>query len=163
MLLRKIDKRRWDGECTNPSWLISGESPSPPLADLNTSYRAGLSVWSTDATAANTKQIVVAMAATRDHIDKLDYALFPENVLENAQIELELETGNTPVSAVNSYHRNLLKLSAGKVLALADLIAAHGSFHRISEKDVGKWLDEAMQDKSIDISKMNKHLRKALE
>ncbi|MBI2228860.1 MAG: hypothetical protein HYU46_07140 [Deltaproteobacteria bacterium] len=162
MLLRKIDKRRWDGECTNPPWLISGEAPSPPLADLNTSYTASLSVWLIDSAGSNTKQIVVALASTRDHIDKVDYALFPENLLVNAQIEMESSPANTAVGVVNSCHRNLMKLSAAKLLALAELVAAHGSFHRASEQEVRQWLEEAVQNKSIDSSKMNKRLREVL-
>ena len=162
MLLRKIDKRRWDLDLARPSWLPTGEFPASPLADLNTSYDSNLSVWLIDEKGSNVKEIVVAMASTRDHVDKFDYALFPESILQDAHIDMQTSPGSTAHVVANQWHRGLAALSANKLVSLARLISERGSFYRVGEKDVKEWLEEAIEKQSIDPKKMNKKLKEVI-
>jgi hypothetical protein len=161
VLLRKIDKRRWDVDLTRPSWLPTGDFPASPLADLNTSYDSNLSVWFIEKE-ANVKEIVVAMASTRDHVDKFDYALFPESIVNDANIGIHTSPANTPHVVANQWHRDLLELSSSKLVNLARLISERGSFYRVKEKDVKEWLEQAIEKRSIDPEKMNKKLKEVI-
>ena len=162
MLLRKINKRRWDFVLTRPSWLPPGELPASPLADLNTSLDSNLSVWLIDEKQSNVKEVVVAMASRRDHVDIFDYAIFPEGILQDAKIAIDSSLADTPHALANQWHRDLLELSSSKLVNLARLISERGSVHRVEEQEVKEWLEQAIEKRSIDPEKMNKKLKEVI-
>jgi hypothetical protein len=70
--------------------------------------------------------------------------------LRDIGIKVEDNEGNTPDPVVNSWHRDLAELTAGKILALANVIFATGERKRFLSKRVLELLAEAMASQQID-------------
>lgn len=109
LVLRTIRQSRWL-EDSFP-WLEEGDAPADPLGDLATQDNE-LSVWIIDDEKSNLNQVVAAMAATRGHLSNLDFALFDLRFLSELNIKIAITTGGTPDKEVNTWHRDLVKLSA---------------------------------------------------
>lgn len=93
-LLREIKRPRWLKREELP-WLAEGELQADVLADLKTNDNR-LSVWSIDDQKLNLDRVIAAVAVTRDHIEKLDYALFQDDTLSALSIQIEPTKGTTP-------------------------------------------------------------------
>jgi hypothetical protein len=117
LVLRLIRQSRWDSP-EKFDWLEKGNIPADPLADFANTNDNCLSVWFVDDEKKDLDDVVAALAASREKADKLDFALFPQGHLKAAGIEVRKTIGQTPDKHVNTLHRDLIRLSAEKVLAL---------------------------------------------
>ena len=137
MLLRKVDKRRWDWSPGTIDWVPSGDIPAAPVADFKTSLDSKISVWHVESDKSNLERIIAGMAATCPSPDKFDYVLFPEEVLKEAEVAAETSLGALPDKDANAkWHRDLVKISAAKLSTLVALIHRRGDVARYLEDDV---------------------------
>jgi hypothetical protein len=164
MLLRKSDdKRRWDWTEGNIPWLPGGELPAAPLGDLKTSGSSSLSVWHIEGDRSNLTQVVAGLAARRVTTDKFDFALFPEDVLQDAQIQAKICQGDSADDAANrKWHRNLIELTASKLVRLARLIHQHGQVDRFLEQEVRDLIKEGVKNGRIDRKRLSDTLKEAV-
>lgn len=157
-LLRKLNsKRRWD-KCEPPSWLEEGHLKADPLADLNTSGNR-LSVYHIEDDQSNLDQVITALASTRDHADKMDFALFDLQLLAGLGIKMESSEGNTLLDGVNACHRDLIELTGERLLALAKTIMEHGETDRCSEGKVIALILQAVDSGNLDPRKLKPKLQ----
>ena len=148
LLLRKLRKPRWTLDKDLP-WLAEGDIPADPLSDLATSENK-LSVFLVEDDRSNLDQVVTAVAATRGHLAVFDYALFDQQLLPQLNIKIESTDGGTLDQVVNSWHRDLVELSALKLVELAKAILANAEKNRVLEKKIGQLMAQAVSLGRID-------------
>jgi hypothetical protein len=137
VLLRKVDKRRWDWTAGGIRWVQSGDIPAAPVADFNTSVDSKISVWYVENDKSNLERIVAGIAAGRQTADKFDYVLFPENLLSQAGVKVENAAGQSKDKDANAkWHRDLVEISATKLIKLVELVHREGNVVRSSERQV---------------------------
>lgn len=157
-ILRTIRKARWY-KIEDVSWLEKGDVPADPLADLNTKANE-LSVWLIEDDRSNLNQVVTALAATRTHISNLDYALLDMQLLPELNIKVRHTTGGTPDEKANvSWHRDLVELSAFKVVELAKSILAKAERKRVPETEIRRLIIQAIASGRIEPTKLQESIR----
>ena len=102
LLLRGVDKRRWDWPGPAFSWLLADEYPAAPFGDLRTDARCDLSTWQIADDRANLLRVISALAAGRINTEKLDYVLIDERLLADLSISIKATPGKSADSDANS-------------------------------------------------------------
>jgi hypothetical protein len=125
-LLRKISKAKWlPAPWTDDPTAIQAEA----LADLKANGNE-LSFWSIETDKANLDDVLVALAAEGDRIDKLDYVLIECSVVEELGIPCVHSEGKTPhVVARKEFHRDLVNLTVQHIAGLAGAFKARQPTH----------------------------------
>jgi hypothetical protein len=125
-LLIKLDnKRMWD----RPEWLPAGEVPAEAVQDFRADGNE-LSVWYVEPDHSNLDRVLTAIAANREHFEKIDYAVFDDAIVDRCEITIRPTPGQLPDEhASRTWHRDLVELSGRKLVSLAESIAA-GSAER---------------------------------
>ena len=157
--LRSITKRRWD---TNPDvpWLKPNELKADVLRDLPTSDGV-LSIWEIDK-GISPERISIALAATRDKIDTIDYVVFDGSKLSSPSFRIERKTGKTPDEAINGLHHDLQFLTTDKLASLAAIVSK-GDKSRILEKQIKDSLLEGLKSGRLRAQAFNQDLLVKLE
>jgi len=158
LLLRKIRKSKWYKNESVP-WLQEDQIQADALGDLVTSSNS-LSVWLVNDDQSNLEQVVVALASTCDFVSNIDYALFKVELLSGIGIEIEPNEGLTPYSEANHWHRDLTRITARKLIKLAELIYTDAQRMRIPEKKVLGLIKDAVKNKQIDIVDLQENIAK---
>ena len=123
------------------TWLEDGEVQADALLDLK-SVGNKLSVYKVDHE-EDAERIVVALAANRDNLAVMDYALFEEVSLITANISIVKQAGETPDDEVNTLHYNLSDLTVHRLAKLAEVVSA-GQHTRIPRKEMRTKLCRAL-------------------
>ena len=161
LLLRAIRKNRWYMSDDIP-WLPKGEIQADPLGDLATGNNT-LSVWQVEDDNSNLKQVIAALASNRDSISNLDYAVFDIDLLADTGIKVKINQGATPYEMANFWHRDLVELTATKLVKLAETMLIHSCRERIPEKTVLNWIKDAVENGQIDKTKLSAGITKKLD
>lgn len=162
LFLRVIRKNRWYTTSEAVPWLLEGEIQADPLGDLATRNNT-LSVWYIEDGSSNLEQVITALASSRDSISNLDYAMFDAELLVQTGIKIEINQGVTPYEAANIWHRDLIELSATKLVRLAENMLAYSKRERFSEKKVLGLIREAVKNGQIDQTKLSSKIAKKLD
>jgi hypothetical protein len=133
--------------------LQKGEIQADPLGDLATGNNT-LSVWQIEDDNSNLNQVIAALASNRDSISNLDYAMFDINLLTSTEIKIQTNRGGTPYETANTWHRDLIELTATKLVRLAETMLVHSHRERILQKDVLNLIKDAVQNGQIDKTKL---------
>ncbi len=159
LVLRLIRQSHWDAP-GKYDWLAEGEIPADSLADFANTTENRLSVWFVGDDEGNLNDVVAALAASREKAAKLDYLLFTRDHLDAAGIETRESAGNTPDERINGLHRDLIHLSAGKVLALTTAVWRQNlGPRRIDERRAVQLVAEAVRSGRIPVEKLRPKLR----
>ena len=162
LILRMIRQHRWDRPA-NSDWLDDDDVPADPLADFANTSENRLSVWLVDDDKKNLRQVVAAMAAAREKLDKLDYVLFPRGYSDGAGITCEEVLGDTPDDQANVWHRDLVGLSANKVVALTKMVWKQDNDpKRISKTEAKELIIDAVLEGRIPLAKLSRKLHEAI-
>ena len=147
--LRKIEKRNWyEPNPNEDNWLDELEIFADPLCDLNTRGNK-LSIWIVEDDLSNLNRIALAFSATRDFPAQFDYIIFTDQLINELSLEIDEESpGNTPDQYANTFHRDIIKLSAQKVLAITEQLTHDGIKKRIPEREIKTLLINAL-DKGL--------------
>lgn len=157
--LRVTRRGRWEIYPQIP-WLPPGEIKADALRDLQTSGNV-LSIYRADDESA-VNRICLAIAATRQTVGALDYAVFDGNELPPIGIEPTPTTGETPDPEVNGLHYDLTMLTVEKVRQLARVVA-DGEHVRIPKKSIEISLRSALRSDSLDRNVIKSELLEKLE
>ena len=102
--LRKLANR---AHFVRPEWLEDDDAPADAFGSFLTRDGA-LSFWAIDEDESNLGRVIAALAAGRDYIDKLDYALVEKNVFDIAGVGLKKVEGVSPDGGANQlWHQDL--------------------------------------------------------
>lgn len=156
-LLRTVTRGRWFKKPSTFPWLSENDIHADPVTDLRTSDNT-LSVFKVDEDKGNLRRVAIALAATREHTDVLDYMLFEERLVADLRIKLELLEGDTPDKVVNSRHVQLVELSAAKLGASARAVLETTAPGRFQEPEVKQSLHENIKTGVLDTGKMKRKL-----
>ncbi len=152
LLLRAIRKSRWNKD--NFPWLTQDDIQADLLGDLVTSNNT-LSVWLVQDDKSNLNEVITALASNRNTISNLDYAIFDISLLESINIKLEVNEGNTHYDKSNRWHRDLIELTANKIVKLAESMLKNSSIERVLEKKISDLIKGAVDNGQIDKEKLN--------
>ncbi|MXX21344.1 MAG: hypothetical protein F4W68_03665 [Cenarchaeum sp. SB0661_bin_35] len=128
-------------------WLDEYELQSDTLSDIMTK-NGRLSVFSVS-NHADKQRVAVALAANRENITNMDYAVFDESCLRPLGITVQQTKGETPDEYANKLHYELGDLTVER-LALLTKIAYTGKHERIRQKHIKELLSEAARSRQLD-------------
>lgn len=151
LLLRSIKKSRWNKD--NFSWLTQDDIQADLLGDLVTSNN-NLSVWLVQDDKSNLNEVITALASNRDTLSNLDYVIFDVNLLSDINIKIEINEGKTPYEKANRWHRDLIELTANKIVKLAESLLKHSSKERILDKEILNLIKVAVSNGQIERGKL---------
>jgi len=130
-VIRKLDNKLWlDPEISKEQHGVLVQADA--MKNFRTSENT-LSVFIAD-DANIIPRILAAIAANCTSIDKVDYAIFDTNILDQHGIKYKKCLGDTPDEDVNKLHVDLEYLTASQVCSLAQDIQDKGSLDRFSKK-----------------------------
>lgn len=153
-LLRSINKSRWDRV-----WEPTDEVPAKALLDLIRDR--DLSVYEV-ADEESAQKTAIILAANREHIDTMDYALFESADMGTIGITIDESPGSTQNDEVNSLHRDLLDITASKACGLANLIGINGKITRMVPSKVRKLISEYCDQGILDVDKLSEGIRQKI-
>ncbi len=161
LFLRQIKNSKWYRHEGVP-WLPPGELQADALGDLHT-HDNKLSVWHVDDGRSNLHRVLAAIAAGRDHLSNVDYALVDASVIAGLNIPIEPSPGSTPDEDANSlWHRNFIELTRTKLLELAEAIAPQPARARLLAKEVAELLLQSLESGILSRSGIKPELLKRL-
>jgi hypothetical protein len=152
LVLRKIRKSKWYKSESVP-WLAAEDLQSDALVDLATKGNK-LSVYLVNDDHSNLDQIITALSANCDYISDFEYAIFDKSELIRIGIEMDNTEGDTADLLVNSWHYDLIELSAAKIMALASIISNLSKRERVLSKRVLKMVVKAIASGQLDRAKL---------
>ena len=141
------------------AWLPQGEIQSDALRDIQTTDNS-LSVYKVE-NKEDAGQVIIALAANRDNLANLDYAIFEDTTLESTGIEVRQQYGETPHDEANKLHYDISNLTVRRLAVLAHAIAS-GAHNRVPWKDIKAGLQEAVQSGTLDKQKMKPQLLQSI-
>ncbi len=146
-----------------PTWLGSDDVPADPLGDLSTLDNK-LSVWYVDDAQQNLGRVSAALAAGREKIDKLDYALIDIDTLTRLGIESKKTPGESPDDHANkNWHYDLHRLSGKALTSLAKAILPQTeSRARLLPKKVKELIKAGLSNAELDSERLKPEVRKGL-
>jgi hypothetical protein len=156
ILLRTIRKAKW---YKHPGvlWLGTQDLQADALGDLYTESNR-LSVWEIEESLSNLERILTAIAAGKDSLSNIDYALIDQQILSEINIKSEKKEGATIDIGVNSWHRDLIELSAGQIMDLAEAIHTKAKRDRVPHLILKERIREAVTSGRIDPAKLKEGL-----
>ena len=141
-------------------WLTQGEIQSDALGDLQTKENR-LSVYRVESD-EEAEQVVVALAANRDSLANLDYAVLDHEQLIETQLSICQQDGETPDSQVNKLHYDITNLTVGKLAQLAQVISTSNHV-RVPRKQLKEALKRAVDAGKLDRTQVKPRLLTKLQ
>lgn len=161
-VLRKIRKARWYKH-DRVSWLVEGELQADALDDLRTTGNR-LSVYLVDDDDTNLERVASALVtANTEYISDFEYAIISYEVFQELDIKTEDSEGETPDGLVNSWHRDLLELTAAKIVALATAIQTRAERRVFLKRRVTQMVLDALAAQKLDRGRMKPALLEKLD
>lgn len=156
--LRAIKRGRWY-KYPEIIWLENGELQGDALIDIQT-HSGRLSVFKVD-NEVDKQRVLVAIAATKDHIANVDYAVFGDDGLDSLGIMMRSTAGDTPDRRANELHYELENLTVRQLAGLAEIIS-NGTHDRVQRKRVTSWLQDAARGGSLDRTRTKPNIAQKL-
>ena len=153
--LRVVRQRRW-AVFPDIAWLTPRELQADAMLDLQTRGNH-LSVYRVDSQ-AEVERVVAALAANRDHVANLDYAIFDDDELLEQPIEITQSPGET----ANVLHHDIGELTVGNVALLAKVIAS-GDHTRVHRRDIQEMLSRALRSGDLVLDRVRPSLLARIE
>ena len=132
-------------------WLGEDELQGDALSDIVTKH-GRLSVFNV-ANNADRQRVAVALAANREDITTLDYAVFDDSCLRDLGITVQQTRGDTPDETVNELHYELGNLTVDRLALLTRIVYA-GEHKRIHRRQINELLSEAARSRRLDEKKI---------
>ena len=158
-LARKISRAKWEAKRD----LSEGEIPDDAITvDLRTKDNK-LSFWRCSET--EVEDVALAIAATRDNVDKLDIVWVDEGELKTDGQTLENTKGDTPVTELAERHVDVCQLDSVRLGKVAHRVMAaikKGQCTRLTKKQVTNILVAAVKQKRVDLNDLRPSLRKKI-
>ncbi|MDR3614725.1 MAG: hypothetical protein P4L53_14295 [Candidatus Obscuribacterales bacterium] len=102
------------------------------------------------------ERIIAALAASCEALSNFDYALLNLSDVEELKLQFQAVSGETADDIANDqWHRDLIELSARKILELADSMQTKAQFQRLNEQSITRIVKESIERKTIDDSRIN--------
>lgn len=149
MIVRKVTVKNWVSE--EFDWLEPGAIEADAVTDLKTTQNK-LSIFFVE-DEDEAKLAVAMVAVTAKETKHFGYALIPLEVWQALNLETEEENATTPHALVNSWHRNVIKLSSDRLVALAKAIKKHTPIYFYPDV-LAEVLSRSISDNSIQLNQV---------
>lgn len=159
-ILRQVRKNRWYKSEAESSLGIN-DVPADPMGDLQTQSNA-LSIWVIDDDKSNLEQVASALAAGREALSNLDYALLDFKYFKPLKFKCQSSRGRTLDDRINNCHIDIQELSGKKLVRLARVFFRYAEIERIPEKKVLELIKKAIESRQIDSTKIRPEILKKL-
>lgn len=149
----------WDFMRTSAeSWLAQNELRGDALKSLASKDNT-LSVYLlSNEDGESLERVITAFAAQRPKLSTVDFALLEASHLETNGFVLETLEGNTPDPVVNTWHRDLVRLSGARILQLANGLQRDAVFCRRRRAAVKQMIRHGIDAGWIDKTRMQKDI-----
>ena len=156
--LRKIRRGKWAKHPVD-DWPEDSGLHCDAFDDMQTK-ECSLSVYAI-MDMADRKRVAVALAATRDEISLMDYAVFEGSSLESLGITIRQSKGDTPDQDVNELHYDLESLTVKRLAQLTEIVST-GEHERIPRQDIKASLHEAVRVGRLSMARIRPKMRESL-
>lgn len=160
LILRTLRKNKFVREL-QPAWVPQDDIQADALKDLETTDN-DLSVWLIEEDLSNLERVLAALAANRDQLANIDFALLDVTVINNLGILIQSTPGLAPDQAVSLLHRDLIQLTATQLTQLAQALATHARLERRSKSQVRLLLLDSLTAGYIEISSLKEGIANKL-
>ncbi len=141
-------------------WLSQDDIQSDALLDLRTEDNK-LSVYKVE-NEADTERVIIALAATRENLSNLDYAVFEDSTLASTDITISQQNGETPDAEVNKLHYDLANLTVRKLVLLAQAVSS-GEHARMPVKEIKARLQRAIRAGTLNQGRLKPQLLEKIQ
>lgn len=131
-LLRTLRKNKFDEEL-QPEWVPDSDIQADALKDLQTTDNC-LSVWQIDDEKTHLNRLLAAIAAGRENLANIDYALIDIAEVTGLGLDLVKNDGQILDDAMKTFHRDIVKISAYSLGRLAVVIQEKANLERLSKQ-----------------------------
>lgn len=159
LVVRMITRSKWEPKSEDQI----GEIPADAVTgDLKTQGNA-LSFWrSRSNTSGDFEDVILAIAAGRDKIDKVEIVWFDKDELINDGLNLVQTDGITPIRDLIKLHADVPLLDYTRLGKVADKIAsalASDQYWRVTRSRVKKLLIAAVIRQRLEIDNLNEKIQ----
>jgi len=162
LLLRTIRKPKWLRQ-SDKDWLPDNTLQADALGDLKTQQNS-ISLWKIHDDRSNMSRIIAALAASKDSLSNIDYAIFDYEIPAQLGIKLSSLPGETLDKEANIWHIDATELTAMKLLDLAQSIYLKAEINRFQKKEVTDMIIESISQGFINIKEIPEgSIRAAIE
>lgn len=160
-LVRMIQLENW----TQPQEAVSDNSmiSADAISDLRTTENC-ISTWYVE-DSSDVKTAIQALSSGFRALDSIKIVVLDYNELLRAGFVVDETDGETKIDTYKSLHRDISHLNAGSLPHLARIILQNvwnSNVQSIPRDQVGEWLLDAMIEKKLDFSKLEKNMKTAL-
>jgi hypothetical protein len=166
LLVRKINRSKWPKEEDLEKIHVT-QLKADMMADLRTSSDK-LSIWEiNEETEANDIIMALATGAKVSNTSTTNVVLLDMEALTaaNLLIEENESEGDTAITELRKFHRNIINLDVGSLMKLVDLIIdalKKKKVARLTEKKVKSRLLQAIKEKKVNTKYLSSKLRFSL-
>ena len=160
LILRTLRKNKFVHEL-QPAWILQDEIQADALKDLETTDN-DLSVWLIEEDLSNLDRVLAALAANRDQLANIDFALISLDVLTELGLLFQATPGVTADKEVSLLHRDLIRLTANRLASLAQAIKRYARLERRSKAQVRSLLLDSIAAGHIDPSSLKEGIASKL-
>ena len=122
-----------------------------------------ISVWHIEENRSNLNRVAAAIASGRSNIANLDYALFQQETVNLAGITVREAPGETADDGANTqWHRDLIELTANKLVRLAKEMYSEAEIVRMQHLEVSRLVRQGIDSKKIQQGRLKDSLVKDL-
>ena len=162
VLRRTRDNLIWDNSADQLPGLEIDDIAADPITDLNTRENE-LSIYLIQDELTELDRCLSALAAERMNLQDLDYILFDKDIIDQLLLEINNVEGNLKDHEINKLHRNIIKLSAKKLISLSKKIMEKCQRKRILEEDVARIIVKSINNNWIKKNSLSKSLLSEIE
>jgi hypothetical protein len=164
-IVKTISWAKWNPRIELGEDAISADAIT---ADLRTKSNC-LSFWEcSDArNDEELNEIVLALAAIRVRLDKMDVTWIEKDAAAGEGIELKETEGDTPITEINKKHRDAIRLELEKICTLARLVAKsvreQSCVIRFTRREIENIIMEGINAGRLRLESLNEELRDSIE
>lgn len=152
LLLRTLRKNKFVREL-QPAWVAIDDVQADALKDLESSENQ-LSFWLLDDALSDLDRLLAGLAANRDQLANVDFAVIPLEMIIQLGIRIEENPGDCLDPQMSLLHRDLSQLTARQVAELAKAISLHAQLERRSKAQVRSLLLDSIAAGYLDVTAM---------
>lgn len=138
----------WDNTAGDISWLAVDDVAADPLTDLTTSNNS-LSIYVINDDKSDLNRCLSALAAQRNHLQKLDYILFDFSIIQQLGLHLDDKKGTLPDQEINKLHHNIVELSAYRLIKLTKAIMENYIGGRMLDEEIASLVVNSVKNNWI--------------
>ncbi len=159
-LLRTLRKNKFVREL-QPAWVPADDVQAGALKDLESGENQ-LSFWLLDDELSDLDRLLAGLAANRDQLANLDFALIPLEKIVELRLQIEENPGDCLDAQMGLLHRDRAQLTASHLAALAKTISLHCQLERRSKSQVRTLLLNSVAVGYLDVEAMKEGITNKL-